>query len=73
LRTRDVVAGSAQLLFSSVTREKLRRIAPDLLVRPAVGTFASLDYFKIDAILAAAEPAKQDMKNKMRQMLGDAG
>jgi NTE family protein len=73
LRTRDVVAGSAQLLFSSVTREKLRRIAPDLLVRPAVGTFASLDYFKIEAILAAAEPAKQDMKNKMRQMLGDAG
>lgn len=67
--TRDIVAGSAQMLFHSVTREKLERVVPDVLVRPAVGAFAGLDYFRIEAILAAAEPAKQDLKRKLYQLV----
>jgi NTE family protein len=72
-RTRDIVAGSAQMLFHSITREKLARVAPDILVRPAVGTFASLDYFRIEAILAAAEPAKSDLKRRLSQLVVGTG
>ncbi|HEY1245074.1 MAG TPA: patatin-like phospholipase family protein [Hyphomicrobiaceae bacterium] len=65
--------GAAQLLFHSVTREKLKSRVPDILIRPAVGAFASLDFFKVEAILAAAEPAKDELKRKLAQRLEAAG
>jgi NTE family protein len=65
--------GAAQLLFHAVTREKLKARAPDILIRPAVGAFGSVDFFKIEAILAAAEPAKDELKRKLAQRLEAAG
>lgn len=65
----DAVTGSTQLLFHSITREKLRSIAPDILIRPNVGAFAAMDYFKISEILAAAAPAKEELKRKLSQRL----
>lgn len=70
-RTLDAITGSTQILFHSITREKLKSAAPHILVRPDVGGFGSLDYFKIEAILAAAEPAKEDLKRKLSQILAD--
>jgi NTE family protein len=70
--TFDAITGSAQILFHSITREKLKLSAPEILVRPDVGAFGSLDYFKIEAILAAAEPAKEDLKHKLSQILASA-
>lgn len=72
-RTIDAITGSTQILFRSVTREKLRRAAPDLLVEPDVGAFGSLDYFKIGAILAAATPIKERMKNDISQVFARSG
>jgi NTE family protein len=72
-RTLDAITGSTQILFHSIIREKLKLAAPDLLVRPDVGAFGSLDYFKIDAILAAAEPAKEELKRKLSQILAATG
>jgi NTE family protein len=71
--TLDAITGSTQILFHSIVREKLKSSAPDILVRPDVGAFGSLDYFKIEAILAAAEPAKDDLKHKLSQILTKAG
>jgi NTE family protein len=71
-RTFDAITGSTQILFHSVTREKLKSAAPDILVRPGVGAFRSFDYFKVEAILAAAEPAKEDLKRKLSQFLAVA-
>jgi NTE family protein len=68
-RTLDAVAGSTQILFHSITREKLKAAAPHILIRPGVGGFGAMDYFKIDSILAAAQPAKEDLKRKLSQML----
>jgi NTE family protein len=65
--------GAAQLLFHSVTREKLKARAPDVLIRPAVGGFASLDFFRIESILAAAEPAKVEVKHKLAQCFEAVG
>jgi NTE family protein len=72
-RTLDAITGSTQILFHSITREKLKSAAPDILIRPEVGTFGSLDYFKMEEILAAAEPAKQELKRNLAQILAAAG
>jgi NTE family protein len=69
----EAMTGAAQLLFHSVTREKLKRRAPDIMIRPAVGSFGSFDFFKIGDILAAAAPAKEEVKRKLAQRLDGAG
>ena len=67
--TVEAVTGATQLLFHSITREKLKSIAPDIFIRPKVGSFAALDYFKIGAILDAAQEAKDDLKRQLSQRL----
>jgi NTE family protein len=67
--TVEAVTGATQLLFHSITREKLKSIAPDIFIRPKVGGYAALDYFKIGAILDAAQEAKDDLKRQLSQRL----
>jgi NTE family protein len=61
--------GAVQLLFHAVIREKLKTRPPAILIRPAVGTFGSADFFKIADILAAAEPSREELKRKLAQCL----
>jgi NTE family protein len=72
-RTLDAVTGSTQILFHALTREKLKAAAPHILIRPGVGAFGAMDYFKVEAILAAAQPAKEDLKRKLSQVLANVG
>jgi NTE family protein len=72
-RTLDAVTGSTQILFHSLTREKLKVAPPHILIRPGVGAFGAMDYFKVKAILAAAQPAKEDLKRKLSQVLAKIG
>ena len=72
-RTLDAVTGSTQILFHSLTRAKLKVAAPQILIRPGVGAFGAMDYFKVKAILAAAQPAKEDLKRKLSQVLAKIG
>ena len=65
----EAMTGAAQLLFHSITREKLKSIAPDILIRPAVGNFGAFDYFKFTEILAASQTAKDDLKRQLAQRL----
>jgi len=69
----EAMTGAAQLLFHSVIREKLKWSRPDILIRPAVGAFGSFDFFRIDDILAASAPAKDELKRKLAQCLEAAG
>jgi len=61
--------GAAQMLFHAVIREKLKAGPPDLMIRPAVGGFGSADFFRIEDILAAAEPCREEVKRKLAQCL----
>jgi NTE family protein len=61
--------GAAQMLFHAVIREKLKAGPPDLMIRPAVGGFGSADFFRIEDILAAAEPCREEVKRKLAQRL----
>ena len=67
--TVEAITGATQLLFHSITREKLKSIAPDIFIRPKVGGFAALDYVRIGEILTAAQSAKEDLKRQLSQRL----
>jgi NTE family protein len=72
-RTLEAIAGATQILFHSITREKLKSVSPDIFIRPEVGAFGALDYFRIGEILGAAEPAKDALKTKLYQYLEKMG
>jgi NTE family protein len=57
------------VMGTAITREKLKHVAPDLMVRPKVGIFRTLDFLQASAILRAAEPAKQEIKEKLAVLL----
>lgn len=57
--------GAAQITLHSIVKEKLRQGHPDVLIRPAVNHFATLDFLKAREILEAAEPAKEELKRKL--------
>jgi NTE family protein len=65
----EAMTGAAQLLFHSITREKLKSVAPDILIRPAVGAFGAFDYFRFADILEASQTAKADLKRQLSQRL----
>jgi NTE family protein len=61
--------GAVQMLFHSVIREKLKAAPPDIFIQPAVGGFGSADFFRIEEILAAAEPCREEVKRKLAVLL----
>lgn len=65
----ETIIGSNQITLRSVTREKLKTSAPDILIRPDVGRFKVLDFFKIDEIFAASEAAKDEFKRACEKAL----
>ena len=58
------------VMGSAITAEKLKHGAPDLIIRPKVGIFRTLDFLQASAILRAAEPAKAELKEKLAALLG---
>ena len=64
------IRGSASLatvlvMGSAITAEKLKHGAPDLIIRPKVGAFRTLDFLQASAILRASEPVKAEVKEKL--------
>jgi NTE family protein len=58
------------VMGSAITAEKVKQRAPDLIVRPRVGTFRTLDFLQASAILRASEPVKAELKQKLAALLG---
>ena len=58
------------VMGSAITAEKLKHGAPELMIRPNVGIFRTLDFFQASAILRAAEPAKAEIKEKLHALIG---
>ena len=59
--------GAIFALFNTVVREKEARRAPDILLRPDVGLYRTLDFPKMNEILAKSAPEKQ----RLRQFLAE--
>lgn len=67
--TMEAILGSTQITLRSIIREKLRAGAPDILIRPNVGHYRVLDFFKIEALLEEAAPAKDQLKRGIEKRL----
>jgi NTE family protein len=58
----ETLIGATQITLRSIIREKLLAGAPDILIRPNVGAYRVLDFFKLEDILAASVGCKDEFK-----------
>ena len=65
--------GSSQIALHSLVNERLKRIQPDLLIRPEVSGFASMEFHRIDEILAVAERLKDEVKRDLANLFEQDG
>ena len=65
----DAWVGASQIMLHSITREKLKYLSPDILIRPNVGSFGALEFHKIEEILRLCEPAKEELKRALGNKL----
>jgi len=61
--------GSFSITLHSLVAAKLACNRPDLLIEPPVGRFKAMDFFKVEDILAAADPAKDQFKRGLGNLL----
>jgi len=66
----ECMLATVLVMANAITAEKIKRGAPDLIVRPKVGAFRALDFLQASAILRAAEPVKAELKEKLAALLG---
>jgi NTE family protein len=66
----EAIVASSQILQHSIVREKLKWLRPDIYINVAVDAFNVLDFRKLDRILAAAEPAKDMLRQQLARRLG---
>ena len=65
----ECLLATVLVMGNAITAEKVKRGAPDLIVRPNVGAFRALDFLQASAILRAAEPVKAELKEKLAALL----
>ena len=58
-----------QIALHSLVQAKLDCVQPDLLLRPNVGAFDSLDFYSVREILNAAQPVKDQLKRGIETLL----
>lgn len=64
--------GAAQIMQSVIVAAKLEKAPPDLLLRPAVQAFRTLDFLRAGAILTHADGAKDEIKRQIDSVLSAA-
>ena len=66
----ECLVSTVLVMGNAITTEKLKHGAPDLMVRPNVGLFRTLDFFQASAILRASEPAKAEIRSALEALIG---
>ena len=57
------------VMAETIITEKLRHSEPDIILRPNVGIFRTLDFLRVGAILRAAEPVKAELRERLSKLL----
>jgi NTE family protein len=65
----ECLLGTILVMGNAIVAEKIKQGAPDLIVRPNVGTFRAVDFFQASVILRAAEPVKKEVKKALPALL----
>jgi len=61
----ECLFATLQIMGRTILNEKLRHGTPDVVVRPNIGTFRMLDFFRASAILRAADAVKDEVKERI--------
>ena len=65
----ECLLNTVLVMGNAITSEKVKHAAPDLILRPNVGIFRTLDFPQASAILRAAEPVKAEVKEKLGKLI----
>jgi NTE family protein len=65
----EALFASAFLFERTIVKEKLKAAQPDILISAGTSQYQVLDFLKFDEILAAAEPAKERLKQQLARVL----
>jgi NTE family protein len=66
----ELAIGSLLIMFNQLAESRRALSPPDIYVKPAVDSFGAGDFFKVTEMLAAAEPAKEQLKRALQLRLG---
>ncbi|HEX2215586.1 MAG TPA: patatin-like phospholipase family protein [Xanthobacteraceae bacterium] len=61
----DALFSTIQLMGETIVAEKLKRGAPDIVIRPNVGAFRLFEFLAVSAILRVADAVKPEVKEKL--------
>jgi NTE family protein len=70
--TLEAIIGAQQIALRAIIAQKLHAAAPDVLIRPDVTRFRVLDFLKLEDILEATAPAREDTKRALDRLLSSA-
>jgi NTE family protein len=65
----DTMFGAIQVMQRSITEAKLRVRPPDIFIRPALGEFRTLHFFKAEQIYNQAQSSKEELKRRLGERL----
>lgn len=65
----EAIVGASQILTRTLVQRMVERQPPDILIRTELDGIGGLDFFKAKAILAAAEPIKDEVKRALERAL----
>jgi|JI10StandDraft_1071094.scaffolds.fasta_scaffold146781_2 NTE family protein len=68
----ELAIGSLLIMFNRMAELKRALSPPDIYVVPKVDQFGSADFFRAREIMAAAEPAKDELKRKLEKMISSS-
>jgi NTE family protein len=68
--TWECVYTTVLVMGGAIVAAKLSHAEPDLLIRPNVTIFRTLDFYQASAILRAADAVKAEVKEKLSALLG---
>ena len=69
----EAIVGASQILTRTLVQRMVERQPPDILIRSGLDGIGGLDFFKAKAILAAAEPIKDEVKRALERALAATG
>jgi NTE family protein len=65
----ELAVGSLLILFNELAELRRTHNPPDIYITPSVERFGAADFFKVQEILAAAQPAKEQLKRALEMRL----
>jgi NTE family protein len=63
------VIATLNIMGSAIVAAKLALKPPDIVIRPRVGIFRTLDFYQATAILRAANAVKAEIKERLGSLL----